>query len=249
MSRPPEAKPAVTAPPPGIPRPRRPTRARALPGLIPHLLRTTPWPALLAGCASGTLVLAVLAHFAGDSPLDQSTVRITLLPAVAALCFTPHTHSRHIVQTAPLPAWITTAGQTLLALPLLAATCWGQLHLMAETVPAGETVHLPAIYPLIAQFTAWSLFAAAIAGCYERTRHASLSGAIAVPVSTALIAVAEFTPALQRRLLTPPATPQAAAIAWYTLAAAALSLAGIAIRDQWHRYTHRLHRQLRYTRR
>ena len=128
----------------------------------------------------------------------------------AALCFTPHTRSRHVVQTAPLPAWITSAGQALFALPLLAA---------------------------------------AIAGCCERTRYASLSGAIAVPVSTALIALAEFTPALQRHLLTPPATPQAAATAWYALAAAALCLAGIAIRDQWHRYTHRLHRRLGYTRR
>ena len=167
-------------------------------------------------------------------------MRITLLPAVAALCFTPHGHSRHVVQTAPLPAWITTAGPVLFALPLLAATCWGQLRLMAGTAPAGQAVPLPAVYPLIAEFTAWSLLGAAIAGCYERTRYASLSGAIAVPVSTALIAVAEFTPALQRHLLTPPATPRAAAIAWYALAAPALALAGIALRDRWHRYTRRL---------
>lgn len=209
--------------------------------LFPHLMRTTPWAALLAGCASGTLVLALLAHFAGHSPLDQSTVRITFLPSVAALAFAPHTHSRPVIATAPLPTWIAATGQTLPALPLLAITSWVQLRLMAGTVPAGTIAHPAAVYPLLAQLTAWSLLAVTVAVCCERTRYASLSGAIAVPVSAALIAGVEFTPALQRYLLTPPAGPHTATIAWYTIAAAALTVAGVAVRDQWHRYVRALH--------
>lgn len=207
-----------------------------LSGLARHLIRTTPWAALLAGCASGTLVLALLAHFAGGSPLDQSTVRITFLPAVAALAFVPHTHSRPVTQTAPVPAWIAAAGQTVLALPLLAATCWVQLRLMDGTAPAGAAERPPAVYPLLAQLTAWNLLVAAIAVCCERTRFAALSGAIAVPVGAALIAGAEFVPEVRQYLLTPPATDRAATIAWYSTAAAALALACLASRDQWHRY-------------
>jgi hypothetical protein len=81
----------------------------------------------------------------------------------------------------------------------------------------------------------------AIAACCERTRYATLSGAVAVPVSFALIAAASYTPALKRSLLTPPAAPHAATVAWYTIAAAALALDSVAVRDQWQRYTRRLH--------
>jgi hypothetical protein len=186
-------------------------------------------------------VLALLAHFAGNTPLDQSTVRITYLAAVAALAFVPHTQFRPVTQTTPVPAWVAAAGQTVLAVPVLAVTCWVQLRLMAGTIPVGAG-RQPANYPLVAQLTAWSLLAAAIAICCERTRYALLSGAIAISITAALIAGAEFTPALQRRLLTPPATPYAATIAWYLIAATALTMANIACRDYWHRFTRRLHR-------
>jgi hypothetical protein len=46
---------------------------------------------------------------------------------------------------------------------------------------------------------------------------------------------------INRHLLTPPATPHAATITWYAIAATALALICIAIRDQWQRYTRRLH--------
>ena len=213
---------------------RRPRRfwTSALPGLAPHLARTTPWATLFAGCASGTLILALLAHFAGRSPLDQSTVRVTFLPAVAALAFVPHIHFRPIIQAAPTPTWIAPVGQTLFALPVLAATCWVQLRLMAGTLPAGLAGPVPAVYPLLAQLTGWSVLTGAIAVCCERTRYASLSGAVAVPVSAVLIAAVEFIPALNRYLLTPPSAPHAATIAWYAIAAAALALAGVAVRDR-----------------
>jgi hypothetical protein len=186
-------------------------------------------------------VLALLAHFAGHTPLDQSSVRITYLAAVAALAFVPHTHFRPVTQATPVPAWVAAAGQTVLALPVLSVTCWVQLRLMAGTVPVGAGQQ-PAIYPLLAQLIAWTLLGAAIAICCDRTRYASLSGAIAIFITATLIAGAEFTPALQRHLLTPPATPRAATIAWYLIAATALAMANVAGRDSWHRYTRRLHR-------
>jgi hypothetical protein len=231
------------APPAGsaAPRPRR-FWIRALPVLARHLMLTMPWVTLFVGCASGTLVLAVMAHFAGRSPLDQGAVRVTLLPAMAALAFVPHVHFRPLIQATPVPAWIAGAGQTLLAAPVLAVTCWAQLRLMTSTLPEHSAAHLPAVYPLLAEFTGWSVLTVAVAACCERTRYAALSGAIATAVSLALIAAASYTTALKRHLLTPPATPDAATLAWYTIAAAALLLTFLAVRDQWHRYTRRLHR-------
>jgi hypothetical protein len=233
----------MTVPRPDASTDRRPRQfwIRAVPILARHVIRTMPWVTLFAGCASGTVVLALMAHFAGHTPLTQNTVRVTLLPALAALAFVPHVHFRPVIQTMPVPTWIAPAGQTLLALPFLALTCWLQLHLMTSTVPADYVGHLPAVYPLLAQLTGWSLLAVAIAASCERSRYAALSGAIAAPVTFVVIAVAWFTPALKRHLATPPATLHAAAIAWYAIAAAALAVTCIAIRDQWHRYTRRLH--------
>ena len=88
----------------------------------------------------------------------------------------------------------------------------------------------------------WSLLALSIATCCERTRYAALSGAIAAPVTFVAIAAASFLPPLDRHLLSPPDTARAATIAWYSIAAAAGALAILAIRDQWNRYTRRLHR-------
>ena len=213
----------------------------ALPSLARYFVVTMPWVTLLAGCASGTAALALLGRLTDNSPLDQGSVRFAFLPAVAALAFIPRAHFRPLVQATPVPAWIAPAGHVLLALPILTMTCWGQLRLMADTVPAASARHLPAAYPLVAQLAGWSLLTLAIAACCERTRYATLSGAIAVPVSFALIAGTSFTPALRRWLLTPPAAPHAATIAWYAIAAGALALAVVAIGDQWRRYTRRLH--------
>jgi hypothetical protein len=217
--------------------------ARSLPQLTPHIVRTTPWATLIAGCASGTLILAVMAHFADHSAISQSTVRVTVLPAVAAFAFVPHVHFRPLVQATPLPTWIIPVGQVLLALPLLAVTCWLQVRLMSSTVPAQSRGHLPAVYPLLAQVIGWTMLTLSFAACCERTRYAALSGAVAVPVSMTVIAISSFTPAIQRHLLTPPAAPYSATLWWYAIAATAAALNALAIRDQWHRYGRRLHRQ------
>lgn len=222
---------------------KRPRRfwGHAGPGLARHIVATMPWVTLLAGCASGTVVLAVMAHFAGHSPLNQDNVRMTFLPAVGAVAFVPHVHFRPAVQTTAVPTWIAPAGQVLLALPVVALTCWLQLGLMASTYPAHFADRLPAVYPLIAQLTGWSLLALSIAACCERTRYAALSGAIAAPVTFVVVAAASFMPPVDRYLLSPPSTARAATIAWYSISAAALALAIVAIRDQWHRYARRLH--------
>jgi hypothetical protein len=225
---------------------RRPRRfwIPATPGLVRHVVRTMPWVTLLAGCASGTLVLALMAHFAGHSPLDQNTIRLTFVPALGALAFVPHIHFRPLIQTTPVAIGITSAGQMLLAIPVIALNCALQLGLMASTYPAPDRGRLPAVYPLIAQLTGWSLLALSVAACCERTRYAALGGAIAAPVTFVAISAAWFVPPLDRLLLSPPNSDIAVTITWYTIAAAALAVAVLATRDQWHRYGRRLHRSI-----
>jgi hypothetical protein len=100
----------------------RPSRfwPRALPVLARHVARTMPWATLIAGCLAGTALLAVLAYVAGHShqALSQGAVRVTFLPAVAALAFVPRDPFRPVAQAAPVPAWLTSAGQILLAVPV-----------------------------------------------------------------------------------------------------------------------------------
>jgi hypothetical protein len=225
---------------------RRPRRfwIHATPGLARHIFWTMPWATLLAGGATGTVVLALMAHFAGHSPLNQNTVRLTFAPAVGALAFVPHIHFRPLTQTTPVSICVASAGQMLLAIPVIALTCALQLGLMTSTYPAPDRARLPAVYPLIAQLTGWSLLALSIAACCERTRYAALSGAISAPVTFVAIAAAWFIPPLHRLLLSPPNSAIAVTIAWYTIAAAALAVAVLASRDQWHRYARGLRRSI-----
>jgi hypothetical protein len=196
----------------------------------------TPWATLLGGCAAGTALLAALAATT-STPLGQTTVRITFLPAVAALAFVPPAPLRPLAQSAPLPAWVASAAQTLLAAPVLALTCWVQLLVMAHTYPSMTRHHLAAIYPLIAQLVGWSMLAVAIAACCDRSRYYDLGGAIAAPVALAIMAFAWFTPGIKDLFVTRPATPRTATIAWYTIAAGSLTITVLAMSDTWHRYS------------
>ena len=74
----------------------------ALSALTRHLLLSVPWATLLAGCATGTVLLAVLG-VTSRTPLDEGTVRLTFLPAVAAMAFVPRNPSPALAGTAPLP--------------------------------------------------------------------------------------------------------------------------------------------------
>ena len=218
---------------------------RTLAFLARPISRTMPWATLITGCLAGTVYLAVLAHVAQTSGwlLGQGTVRLAFLPAVAAMAFVPRVPFRPLTQAVPVPAWVAPAGHLLLAVPVLAATCWAQLRIMAQTIPPHTLGHPPAVYPLIAQLTGWSAVTVAAAACADRSRYADLGGAIAAPVSFAAIALAWYVPASARLLAGPPATAHGVTVAWYAVASAALALACVAMRDQWHGYSRNLHRR------
>lgn len=213
-------------------------RIRALPRLARPIAKTMPWVTLITGCLAGTVFLTVLAYVAdaSHSPLNQAAVRLSFLPAIAALAFVPRAPFRPLTQATPVPAWVTPAGHILLAASVLAATCWVQLRLMIHTVPPRPIGHPPAVYPLIAQLTGWCAITAAAAVWADRSRYADLGGAVAAPVSFAIIALAWYAPVFARFLVSPPGTAHAVTIAWYAVASAALALACAALRDPWHRY-------------
>jgi hypothetical protein len=226
---------------------RRPRRfwPRALPSLVRHLARSMPWATLVAGCLAGIAVLAVLAHVAetSHSPLDQNDVRLVFLPAVAALAFVAHVPFRPVTHTTPVPAWMTSAGQVVLALPLLAATGWAQLGIMAGAVPPGSASRPAAIYPLLAQLTGWCALSVAAAACCERSRYVDLGGAVAAPVVLATIALTWFTPGVKQVLAVPPAPAHTATVAWYITAGATSVVTCIAMGDHWRRGSRILHRR------
>lgn len=235
---------AAAAPGQPIRRARRPRLSwlRSLPFLARHATATMPWTTLIAGCVAGTAVLAVVAHFASGAhwQLSQGAVRYAFLPAVAALAYVPRAPFRPLTQVATVPSWVGPAGHILLAGPLLAATCWAQLGIMAHTIPPHTPGYALAVYPLIAQLTGWCLLAVAAAACVDRSRYADLGGAVAAPVSLAAIALAWYAPASQRFLVEPPAIAHTVTIAWYAIAVAALALTLAAMRDHWHRYARSL---------
>jgi hypothetical protein len=220
------------------PRPARPrlSRLRAVPLLARPIAATMPWATLIVGCLVGTAFLALLAHVSGPSrPLDLGTVRLASLPAIAALGFVLRAPFRPLTQATPVPAWVASAGQILLAAPVLAVTCWVQLLIQAHTIPPHVLGRPQAVHPLIAQLTAWCAVTLAAAACVDRSRYADLGGAVAAPVSLTAIAIAWYLPATGKFLAGPVATAHSETIGWYAIAAAAAVLAGAAMRDHWHR--------------
>jgi hypothetical protein len=198
-----------------------------------------PWSVLLAGCLSGT-ALELIVENTSRFPLTPNAVRMAFLPAVAALCFVPHVYFQPLVRTVPVPIWIVAVGHTLFALPILAATCVAQVELMIGSFPAHSPVAPPADYPLIAQLVGWTALALLAATWCDRTRYAALNGAVAAPITVAVIAFAWVTPRIDRLLNTPQAHPGDATIAWYLITTCAIVGSWLATRDQWHRYTRRL---------
>jgi hypothetical protein len=236
-----EGAPAALGPPIRRTQRSRVSWLRTLPLLARHIARSMPWTTLVSGCLAGTVALALMAQNARNSqmPLDHSAVRIAFLPAVALLAFVLGAPFRPLTQATPVPAWVTPAGYLLLATPVLAATCWGQLLLMDYSGPAASLAHAPAVYPLVAQLTGWCAVTVTIAACVQRSRYANLGGAVAAPVSFAAIALSWFLPAAGKWLdepAAPPATTHGVTITWYAIAAAASAVTCVAMRDQWHRY-------------
>jgi hypothetical protein len=198
---------------------------------------------LLRAVARGDL-LAILARVAehAHAPLSQGAGRIAFGPAIAALAFVVRDPLWPLTGATPVPAWAVPAGHVLLAAPVLAITCWAQLRIIAGTVPPGALSRPPAVYPVIAQLAAWCAITVAAAACADRSRYADLGGAVAVAVSAAAIALAWYAPVTAHYLVGPPATAPGITFAWSAIAAAALLLAGAAMRDHWHRYTRGLYR-------
>jgi hypothetical protein len=224
---------------------------RALPYIPRYIAQTMPWTTLITGCAAGTAVLAVVAQIArNDWPFGQGSVRLAFLPAIAALAFVPRARFRPLTQATPVPTWVGQAGHILLAVPVLALTCWAQLSILAHTFdiptiqPSGNAYlggsHPAAIYPLIAQLTGWCMVVVGVAACVDRSRYADLGGAIAAPVSLVAIAVAWYLPVTSRVLELPSATARGVTIAWYVIATVALALTCGALADRWHRYSRKL---------
>lgn len=209
---------------------------RALPPLARPVARTMPWAALLSGCLAGTVYLEIAARLAGTSqPLGQGNLRLAFLPAIAALAFVPRAPFRPLTQTTPVPGWTAPAGHVLLSAPILGLTCWMQLRIIASTIPPHVLARPPAVYPLIAQLIGWCAVAVAAAAWVDRSRYADLGGAVAAPVSFAVIALAWYAPVISGFLTEPPATVSRVTISWYVVAAAASALACAAMRDQWRR--------------
>ncbi len=232
---------------------RRLSWLRALPLLTRYLTRTMPWVTLMTSCLASLAIFTLLVRVAGHDHatfwLDQGTVRLSLLPAAAALAFVPYVPFRPLTRTTPVPAWVTPVGHLLLAAPVLAATCWAQLRIMATALPphVPQDPHEP-FCALIAQLIGWSAIIVAAAACTARSRFADLGGAIAAAVSLAVIALAWYLPWTAKFLVKPPAVPHSIIIGWYAIAAAALILTCAAMRDHWHRYTRGLRRPASPTR-
>jgi hypothetical protein len=198
-----------------------------------------PWATLIAGCLAGVIYLACLAYVADSArwSLTPGMVRVAFLPAAVALAFVVRAPFRPLTQTTPVPAWVTPVGYVLLAAPVLAVTCWLQLQIVAHTIPPHRASTGAAIYPLIAQLTGWCAIIVAAAACADRSRYADLGGAVAAPVTFLAVAFAWYLPASARYLVEPPATARDVTISWYAIAAAALALTCVAMRDHWHRHT------------
>lgn len=242
-----------------IPRARRPSLSwvRALPPLPRYIARTMPWLTLITGCVAGTAALAVTAQIVRDDwPFGQGAVRLAFLPAIAALAFVPRARFRPLAQATPVPTWVDPIGHILLAVPVLALTCWAQLSILAHTQTIQTIVltpnsslgaNAPAIYPLIAQLTGWCMIVVAVAACVDRTRYADLGGAIAAFAGLVAIGLAWYVPITNRVLVLPPASAHGVTIAWYVIAAVALALTCAAMRDPWHRYSRSLHPRRRWS--
>jgi hypothetical protein len=175
----------------------RGARARVPRAALPHLAATMPWGTLFGGCAIGLAASVVAYRFAGPAPDAagvSAALRAAFVPLALVAAFLAADPHRDLVAALPAPAWLAAATHTALALPVLAGTAALQLRLAAAELAIGQRytsvpAHLP--WPaLLAELGAATAIALATASVVARTRWHELGGAIAAPVSLAVIAVA-----------------------------------------------------------
>jgi hypothetical protein len=220
-----------------VPMTPRAARARVLRAALPHLAATMPWGTLLGGCAIGLAASVVAYRFAGPAPDSAgvtAVLRAAFVPLALVAAFLAADPHRQLAAALPAPAWLTAATHTALAVPVLAGTAALQLRLAAAELATGQRyLHVPAHLPwpaLSAELGAAAAIALATASVVARTRWHELGGAIAAPVSLAIIAIAH------------------AALAGFTgrlllVGALAVAVAAWAQRDPWLRLHTAVHRK------
>lgn len=169
----------------------------------PHLARTIPWGALVAGCGVGlgiSLAAYGLAHpFQEPVNVILITVRAGFVPLAAAVAFVATDPYRNLTPALPAPAWLSTAAHVVIALPALALTACVQFVLAAAQLKIDlrsqglATEHLPWA-ALSGELTAWSAITLAAAAVVARTRWNDLGGAIAAPAALAFVAFLAVMP-------------------------------------------------------
>ena len=206
------------------------SRARVLRAALPHLAATMPWGTLLGGCAIGLAISLVAYRLAGpaaDTAGVTAVLRAAFIPLVLVAAFLAADPHRGLVAALPAPAWLTAATHTALALPVLVVTAAFQLHLAAAELAAAERHTLvPAHLPwraLSGELAVAAAIALATASVVARTRWHELGGAIAAPVSLAVIVATQgaWADVTWRRLL---------------VGALAVATAAWAQRDPWLRW-------------
>jgi len=237
----------------------------------PHLARTMPWGALLAGCIAG-LGVSLVAHQFSNQPQQPANIaliaRAAFVPLVVAIAFVASVSQRDLIAALPAPAWLTNAAHLTFALPALGLTAWLQLDLAAadlqltqgpgnrgkafsggRTSISAAVPHLPWL-SLIAELIAWLAFATGAAAVVSRTRWAELAGAIGAPSALAFVGALALTPLeLFPGDFTGLSLAQRVAWlrsdwSWCALGLAAIVITCWACRDPWRRLTRRLARPL-----
>jgi fluoroquinolone transport system permease protein len=215
---------------------------------VTHLARTMPWLPLLAGCSAGVVMLA-MARLSGGLQQPSAIVaviRLGFVPVITGLSFLLHDPGRHLGSSFPAPGRLPAAAHLILAVPLLAATTWIQFGL-ATVAPragphsAGAVPHPLPRAALSVELTACCALTIAVAALIARSHWDHLGGAVAAPVTLALIIALGIEPPLHLLSAFPAATRATHASwehvhqEWALLMLIAASLACWASRDRWSR--------------
>lgn len=194
----------------------------------PHLVRTVPWAVLIAACATGLAISLVSSQFL--NPLRSTggvllVSHLSAVPLAAAIAFLAWLPDRSLTATLPAPCWLSHAFRVACALPVIGLTAFIQYELARRELAVGSAAAQPGrvSWPTqLAEFCAWLAVATAAAAAVDRTRWRELGGAVAAPITLALIGLLV-------------AVPSYSAGDWWATALAAGLVAAGESRDPWRR--------------